>query len=153
MPRAIVIVPSVAINGGSLHSATSNPFAAPMARQHTSVITTAAHGFTPLVISVALIIQLMPISEPIDKSMLPVMSTYDCPIPISSIGAIWRKRFPTLRLLKNTGFTMPNAILSTISPAVTVSTCPMPRISKRRFTGFCFCISLILLFPLFRFFY
>ena len=75
MPRAMVMVPKVAMKGGSLQFATSWPLRTPTAMQQTKVMTTAAHGLTPLVMRVAEIMQLMPTTEPIERSMLPVMST------------------------------------------------------------------------------
>jgi len=74
-PRQIVIVPSVAMNGGSLQRATSSPFRIPTTRLDASVIAIAKSGLTPKHISVALIMQLMPSTEPIDRSMFPVIST------------------------------------------------------------------------------
>ena len=69
------MVPRVAMNGGSWNFPTRIPFTTPMARQQTSVISMAAMGLTPWVIRVAAIMALMPTTEPMDKSMLPVMST------------------------------------------------------------------------------
>ena len=44
-----------------------------MARQHTRVTRMAAMGWTPMVIRVAETMALMPATEPMDRSMLPVI--------------------------------------------------------------------------------
>ena len=75
MPRAMVMVPSVAMKGGSLHLATSWPLSTPTKMQQTKVIPTATQGLIPLVINVAEIIQLIPTTEPMERSMLPVIRT------------------------------------------------------------------------------
>ncbi|MPM27260.1 hypothetical protein SDC9_73770 [bioreactor metagenome] len=129
------MVPKVAINGGSFAKLTSNPFERPNARQQTMVMSTAIKGVTPLVMSVALIIVLIPTTDPMERSMFPVIRTYDCPMPIRRIGAICLKRFATLRDEKNMGFMMPNTMHSRIRPTVTVKTCPIPLIANSRFKG------------------
>ena len=107
------------------------------------VMITATHGFIPFVISVAEIIQLMPSTDPMERSMFPVIKTYDCPIPTIRIGAIWRSKFPILRPEKKLGFIMPNAIHSTIRPTVTVTTWPIPRIAISFLNALCFSFSTI----------
>ena len=75
MPRQMVWVPRVATKGGSLHFATSTPLAVPVAMQAIMVSSSASRGCMPLHMSVALIMQLMPTTEPMDRSMLAVIST------------------------------------------------------------------------------
>ena len=69
------MVPSVAINGGSLNFPTRYPFTTPTTRQAISAITIARNGAIPVVIKVAAIIALIPTMDPIDRSMFPVIST------------------------------------------------------------------------------
>src|SRR5574344_1100468 len=145
MPRAIVIVPRVAMNGGSLQNETRNPFKNTIRRQQIIVSTTANQGLIPLHIRVALIIQLMPTSEPIERSMLPVIRTNDCPIPIRSIGAICRNKLAMFLELKNIGFIIPNAMYKTIRPIVTVTTCLIPRFVIILFIGLIFVFIFIYL--------
>ena len=78
--------------------------------------------------------QLMPTTEPMDRSMLPVISTKDWPMPVIRVGAIWRSRLPTFLPEKKDGFRMPNTMHSTTRPIVTVTTWPMPRMAIIRET-------------------
>ena len=137
----MVIVPNVAINGGSLKPATKYPFTTPTAKLAINVINVAIQGFIPLVIIVALIIVDIPTIEPIERSIFPVMSTNDCPIPIRTIGAICLNKLLKFLDEKNSGFMIPNAIQSTIRPIKTVTTCLIP--------GFANCFFIILLFAIF----
>ena len=76
MPRATVIVPRVAINGGSLNFATSKPLSTPISRQQSRVTSRAGIGLMiPFDIRVAATIVLMPTTEPMDRSILPVIRT------------------------------------------------------------------------------
>ena len=61
------------MKGGSFHLPTSSPLSTPMTKQHTNAMRMAATGWTPLVMRVAEIMALMPATEPMDRSMLPVM--------------------------------------------------------------------------------
>ena len=63
------------MKGGRLNFATSPPLRTPTSRQQTTVTAAATHGFIPLVIRVADSMQLIPVTEPIERSMLPVIST------------------------------------------------------------------------------
>ena len=128
------MVPRVAMKGGRPNFATSPPFRTPTSRQQNTVTPAATQGFIPLVISVADSMQLIPATEPIDRSMLPVISTYDCPMPIRSMGAIWRSRLPTFLLEKKTGFRKPKTAHRMTKPAAAVSTCPIPLAVRARST-------------------
>ena len=68
------MVPMVAMNGGRRNLPTSRPLTRPTARQHTSATMMAMNTLTPALISVAEIMALMATTEPMDRSMLPVMS-------------------------------------------------------------------------------
>ena len=68
------MVPMVAMNGGRRNLPTSSPLTRPTARQQTSATRIAMHTFTPALISVAEIMALMATTEPMDRSMLPVIS-------------------------------------------------------------------------------
>jgi hypothetical protein len=72
--------------------------------------------------SVAEIMQLMPTTDPMDRSILPVINTYDWAIPMIKIGATWRKRLR--RFLGDIKFSlnMLNTIKMITSPIVTVIT-------------------------------
>ena len=63
------------MKAGRFMMATSTPLSAPVVMQAAMVISSASSGCMPLHISVALIMQLMPTTEPMDRSMLAVIST------------------------------------------------------------------------------
>ena len=130
MPRATCMVPNVAIKGGSLQPATSVPLIKPVSTQMAMVSRQAASGCQPLHISVAEVMQLMPSTEPIDRSMLPVMSTNDWPMPTMRKGANCLNRLGMLRSPRKLGLTMLNTRHSTIRPKNTVMTWPMPRFAN-----------------------
>ena len=69
------MVPRVAMKGGSLNWPTKKPLISPTTRQHSRVMRIASKGFTPATIRVAEVMALMPTTEPMDRSMLPVMRT------------------------------------------------------------------------------
>ena len=71
----MVMVPRVAMKGGSLNLPTSTPLTKPTAIQHTNATRMATRGLKPLHIMVAEIMALMPSTEPMDRSMLPVIHT------------------------------------------------------------------------------
>ena len=75
MPRPMVMVPRVPMKGGSLNLPTSTPLTKPMAMQQIKATRTATMGLEPLHMRVAEIMALMPSTEPIDRSMLPVIHT------------------------------------------------------------------------------
>ena len=62
------------MKGGSWNLPTSMPLSTPTSKQATSVIRMAGMGCMPPDISVPEIMALMPTTEPMDRSMLPVMS-------------------------------------------------------------------------------
>ena len=63
------------MKGGSWNFPTRMPLITPMARQQINVMRIAAMGLTPCVIRVADIMALMPTTEPMERSIFPVMST------------------------------------------------------------------------------
>ncbi|MPN37498.1 hypothetical protein SDC9_185017 [bioreactor metagenome] len=69
------MVPSVAMKGGNLNLPTKMPFAMPTIRQLIIVIKMASGAAIPLVISVADIMALMPTTDPMERSILPVINT------------------------------------------------------------------------------
>ena len=75
MPRPMVMVPKVPMKGGSLNLPTSTPLIKPMAIQAMKLTRIATMGWEPLHIMVAEIMALMPRTEPMDRSMFPVMQT------------------------------------------------------------------------------
>ena len=75
IPLATNIVPSVAINGGSLNFPTKYPLIIPITRQLNNAISIASIGLIPPVIKVAAIIALIPTIDPIDRSIFPVINT------------------------------------------------------------------------------
>jgi hypothetical protein len=82
------MVPRVAINAGSFAFEIRIPLIRPMLQQHSKVIRIAGTGpIFPAVIKVADIMQDIPATEPIDKSIPPVINTNDCPMPMIKIGA------------------------------------------------------------------
>ena len=77
-PRAIIIVPRVAMNAGSFATEIRSPFTRPIARQQIIVMSTVKIGFIlNFVISVALIMHDIPATEPIERSIPAVMRTND----------------------------------------------------------------------------
>ena len=68
------MVPIVAMKGGRRNLPTSTPLTAPTAKQQISATRMAMGTMTPEDIIVAEIIALMATTEPMDRSMLPVMS-------------------------------------------------------------------------------
>ena len=67
------MVPSVAMNGGSLNFPTNIPLITPVTRQHAIATAIATNGLTPIAIRVAEIMALIPTMEPIERSMFPVI--------------------------------------------------------------------------------
>ena len=63
----------------------------------------------PRVISVAEVMALMPTTEPMDRSMLPVIITKLCPMPISRYLDMDRNRFWMFMMENTLGFMMPKA--------------------------------------------
>ena len=139
MPRATDMVPKVAMKGGSLQPATSTPLIRPVAMHSAMVTMQAARGCQPLHIRVALVMQLMPSTEPMDRSMLPVISTKDWPMPTMRKGANWRSRLATLREPRKLGLTTLNTPHSTMRPQNTVMTWPMPRMENTLLNTLGFC--------------
>ena len=81
MPRQMVMVPRVPMKGGSLNLPTSTPLMRPTARQATRSTSRASSTGAPLQIMVAEIMADMPSTEPMDRSMLPVIHTMPWPMP------------------------------------------------------------------------
>ncbi len=91
------MVPKVAINAGSFAFDTKMPFTRPTTQHANIVRIHAGRGsIPPAVINVADIIHDIPATEPIERSIPPVIKTYDCPIPIIIIGTTCLKRFVVL---------------------------------------------------------
>ena len=71
----MVWVPSVATKGGSLNFATREPLTTPVASAAAKATRIAGMGWLPLQIIVAIIMQVMPTTEPMDRSMFAVIRT------------------------------------------------------------------------------
>ena len=67
------MVPSVAMKGGSLNLPTSKPLITPTARQQTIAAQTATMAAVPWLIIVAEIIADIATTEPMERSMFPVI--------------------------------------------------------------------------------
>ncbi len=68
------MVPKVAMKGGSLNRPTKMPLITPQTRQQARATAIAITGLISMVISVAETMALMPTMDPMERSILPVMS-------------------------------------------------------------------------------
>ena len=127
----MIMVPSVAMKAGSLVTDTSKPLTRPTRQHAASVTPLATHGsIPPLVIRVAEIMLDIPATEPIERSMPPVIMTKDWPMPMIMIGTTWRSRLVVFSPEKKDGLMMPKTRIITHNAAVTEMTCPMPRMAR-----------------------
>ena len=95
----------------------------PTPQQAISVRMLAVQGsMPPAVIKVAEIMLDMPATEPIERSIPPVIMTKDCPIPIIMIGTTWRSKLVVFSPEKKDGLMMPKAMIMMSSAAVTEMT-------------------------------
>ena len=84
----------------------------------------------PLDIMVAEIMALVATTEPMERSMLPVMRITLCPIPTSRYFAMDRSRFIRLPMVRIWGLMMPKAMYSTIHPPKAIIAAPSPWVAR-----------------------
>jgi len=92
----------------------------------------------PAVIKVAEIMLDIPATEPMERSMPPVIMTKDWPMPMIMIGTTCRSKLVVFSPEKNDGLMTPKTRTITISAAVTEMTWPIPRMAKNSVRCFLF---------------
>ena len=130
------------MKGGSLNLPTRTPLITPTARQQTMAARMAMMAATPLLIMVAEIMADMATTEPMDRSMLPVIRITPWPTPTSRYLAMERSRFSMLLVVKMFGSMRPKTTYRMIQPAKPTSAAPMPRMEVN-FRLFSFSVLII----------
>ena len=103
IPRATIIVPRVAMNGGSLSLVINNPFNKPFAIPTNKPITILSHKGTPAMAAMTETVPESAMIDPMDKSMPPVMIANVTPIPMIVTALVCKARLSTLRIVKKFG--------------------------------------------------
>ncbi len=99
-PRTTIIMPSVAMNGGSFSLVMSRPLAAPQAAPVSRPMNMLIQIGTPAIAAMTATVPVSAMTDPMERSMPAVMMVKVTPMPMMVVVLVCRARLRMLRMVK-----------------------------------------------------